>query len=41
MCHLSIYTKKQIQSGINPDKQVSHDQLLSLKSVEMTINTVF
>lgn len=41
MYHLSIHTKKQIESGIHADKQVIHDQLLSLKSVGMTINTVF
>ena len=38
MCHLSIYTKKQIQSGINPDKQVIHDQLKVMRVEEMIIN---
>ena len=27
MYHLSIHTKKQIESGIHADKQVIHDQL--------------
>ena len=29
MCYLSVYTKKQIESGIHADKQVIHDQLLA------------
>ena len=29
MRHLSVYNKKQIESGIHTDKQVIHDQRLS------------